>query len=783
MSNRRIAQFASLTSVCLWLPSAQAQSDGGSLISNLHAIEGYSNQLSSFPGESLSFSVHAPSGAYSVSFYRYGMDGPIPLVAGPFACNGARRDYTATSYAEGAAWGTDFTLVVPNGAGNLTLAGCTGSFATSAWRSGLYVARASGGGATFDMTFIVKDPPGSQKSIVVLASTNTWQAYNFWPFDGSFYDQPAVSDGDGGLACPAYPPRPTVAFHRPNPYATPEVHDDLSVPFRCQMPFYRTEHLAAGEVRLLRWLERHGYAYSMLTDTDIHKGWNETTKQTALDPFLTVVISTHSEYWTDNMYKSFTSYLKRGGNVLSISGNTAYHRTGMDVLADGGETITNLKTAGGTFQLWGNFTQSPDPSWVDFVPKNQLLGFDFTGSGAFPCLPLSPTAAAMSSGSKLAHWSFDGVANGVPLGVNGEIAPNSTRCTGGTSGASGEEVDHAAPAFAREFTVLANRASPATDMVHLRRASAGQVFTIGSLTAGASLTLPAETGLSSVVQNVLARFNRRAFSDFNGDGYPDLIGRGSGDGNLKRLEGNGQGGLKSTTPITFDTGWSTFDTIVSPGDLDSDGAPDLLARRTSDGALVFYRGTGAGTLVQVNGVSISNGWGGYVDILTPGDFDGDGRPDVIVRNAGGQLLLYRGNGSGGFTTAAGNLFDSGWGNYVEVMSPGDFGAGGVSGGNEDGVPDIIARKADGTLWLYRGVGNGTLDQNNNGVLFDSGWSGYSKLIGAGDFNGDGHADLFALKPDGTLWLYLGTGHGTLVQTSPTLVGSGFSQLSTLFSVW
>src|SRR5689334_4549657 len=260
MSHRRIVQFALLASVLSSLPIAHAQSDGGATITNTHSIEGYVDRLSAFPGETLSFSMHAPSGAYTVSFYRYGMDGPVPLVAGPFSCSGARRDYTATSYAEGASWGTDFTLAVPSAPGNLTLSGCTGSFATTAWRSGLYVARASGGGASFDLTFIVKDPPGSQKTIVVLASTHTWQAYNFWPYDGSFYDQPAVPSPDGGVACDAYPARPTVAFHRPNPYATPEVHDDLSVPFRCQMPFYRTEHLAAGEVRLLRWLERNGYA-------------------------------------------------------------------------------------------------------------------------------------------------------------------------------------------------------------------------------------------------------------------------------------------------------------------------------------------------------------------------------------------------------------------------------------------------------------------------------------------------------------------------------------------
>jgi hypothetical protein len=35
-------------------------------------------------------------------------------------------------------------------------------------------------------------------------------------------------------------------------------------------------------------------------------------------------------------------------------------------------------------------------------------------------------------------------------------------------------------------------------------------------------------------------------------------------------------------------------------------------------------------------------------IFGPGDWDGDGHPDVISRNTSGRLLLYPGNGSGGW---------------------------------------------------------------------------------------------------------------------------------------
>jgi len=34
--------------------------------------------------------------------------------------------------------------------------------------------------------------------------------------------------------------------------------------------------------------------------------------------------------------------------------------------------------------------------------------------------------------------------------------------------------------------------------------------------------------------------------------------------------------------------------------------------------------------------------------LVPGDFDGDGKADVIARDSGGTLWLYSGNGAGGW---------------------------------------------------------------------------------------------------------------------------------------
>jgi hypothetical protein len=88
-------------------------------------------------------------------------------------------------------------------------------------------------------------------------------------------------------------------------------------------------------------------------------------------------------------------------------------------------------------------------------------------------------------------------------------------------------------------------------------------------------------------------------------------------------------------------------------DWSGDRRADVLAV-DSAGRLLLYRGTGAGRFVAGGGSPIGTGWGGFTALLAPGDWSGDGRPDLLARTTDGLLLLYRGNGSGGFLTGSGS---------------------------------------------------------------------------------------------------------------------------------
>ncbi len=728
---------------------------------NTHAIEGYADKLSVSPGETIKFSIHLPEGhhEYTVRIFRYGADGSGPnsfgsQVAGPFTgTNGQRRDYDQSSYKDGANWPMTFSMKIP-AAKTPGIAPCTGAALPAVvWKSGIYTAKITDTGSVphqyHHITFIVKNANGDRKSIALLASTNTWQAYNFWP------------GPENGGACfynnlSLHGEQTDVSFLRPNPYATPEVHNDYSGNPGF-LPLYRTEHLAAGELRVARWLEANHKNYSMYTDYDLQSipGLLDATI------FKTVIINTHSEYWSREMYDAVNLYLSRGGNLVCLSGNAVYWRVKLNM---------ELKTM---------------HKGVNWTPQEQG---NLHGLGSFGASGIAESYCAPYRLVKPEHWVFKntnpvhddimgrpligetGVMSGVPASPGGVYSC----CPSGQHGAAGWEIDHTnfgSPdfrLFAREYTRLgeAYQASgyQSADAIYMKRASAGQVFNLGSVTAGQSLLI--DGPLSETLLTVLDKFKALSFSDFTRDGNPDIIAS-KPDGTVWRFNGNGAGRHSAGTQFT--SGWGGLNLILAPGDFDGDGYSDLIGRDNA-GKLWLYRGTGQGSVTSPR-VEIGAGWGVFNTIVAPGDFNGDGVPDLIARKPDGTLWKYLGTGDG-FLITPNASFNIGWQIFDTIIAPGDL--------DEDSHPDLLARKPDGTLWRYGSDANGNL---LSGVPIADRMNQYVEMITPGDFNGDHHADILARRPNGSLWLLGGNGDGTLKPAPATPISSGWNAFSHMVGVW
>jgi hypothetical protein len=213
-------------------------------------------------------------------------------------------------------------------------------------------------------------------------------------------------------------------------------------------------------------------------------------------------------------------------------------------------------------------------------------------------------------------------------------------------------------------------------------------------------------------------------------------------------------------------GWGAFDVLETPGDFDGDGAQDVLARSASTGDLWLYPGDGRGGWRPWG--RVGNGWQIMDAMVGPGDFDGDQRVDVLAREAvTGDLWLYPGNGRGGWLGPV--RVGNGWQVMNAILGPGDF--------NGDGTADVLARKAaTGDLWLYPGNGRGGW---LGPVRVGNGWQVMNAILGPGDFNGDRTADVLAREAaTGALWLYPGNGHGGWLPR--VRVGTGWNALDALF---
>lgn len=172
------------------------------------------------------------------------------------------------------------------------------------------------------------------------------------------------------------------------------------------------------------------------------------------------------------------------------------------------------------------------------------------------------------------------------------------------------------------------------------------------------------------------------------------------------------------------TGWGAYDLLVSVGNMGGSAHPDLLARGT-DGTLWLYQGKADGTLATKLRAGAS-GWSGMDELAGRGDYTGDGKADLIARSTTGTLYLYPGTGNAtadavlGTRVTVASQTGVAWTAYTTLVSAGD--------NDGDGKPDLIGVDSAGALWLLKGTGKSSAPFAARTQIGTSGWGAYNLLF-------------------------------------------------------
>jgi hypothetical protein len=127
-------------------------------------------------------------------------------------------------------------------------------------------------------------------------------------------------------------------------------------------------------------------------------------------------------------------------------------------------------------------------------------------------------------------------------------------------------------------------------------------------------------------------------ADVNNDGHADLVGRTSLDGITTLIAvspGNGMGGFSAPT---FSASQRESRSI-SVVDTNLDGLPDLAVSIPEPGIVAVFRGTGTAAFGTRQSFQV------YTEptLLASGDVNGDGRPDLLVKNSSFVSVLINSN--------------------------------------------------------------------------------------------------------------------------------------------
>ncbi len=398
---------------------------------------GYADRLSVLPGEKLDLMISTRAETFSIEFVRV-----AERLQKIQTINDIQGTYqsieTKFPSALGCGWKPTLKYKIPESVS-----------------SGCYLIKLIGNDNN-DNSFIpvIVKPEKVENRIAVIASTNTWHAYNSWGGHNFYYNYTS------------FPSKYILSTRRPfDLYLRNPVEDE------CQIT---RDHLLVGERLIWAWLEREKFGYDIYSDSDLHsqKEFNRFLKN-----YKVIIISTHNEYWSYDMINHLREFIKNGGSVVFLSGNTMYKEVEFP--------DQNFVVLDGAYFRYQGFCEE-----TVLGVAQDLRGFD-------TCAPYKVVQSN--------HWVFKdtNLKDGDLIGNEGLNVSSDKK-----PGASGWETDKITPSSPKNTILLAkgtNSGGGGADMTIIEEPEeGGSVFSTGSITFGGSLLV--DNNISQITKNVINRY-------------------------------------------------------------------------------------------------------------------------------------------------------------------------------------------------------------------------------------------------------------------------------------
>lgn len=232
--------------------------------------DGYLSSLSVAQGEKLRFYISTDKPKFDLAIYKLGVVKKEVITLRDIP--GEIQAVTDSAFINGCNWKISKEIVIPY-----------------SWSSGVYEADLPSADTVKKLIFVVREKTlGAHSKTLVCLTANTWQAYNNWGgrslYDFNSYSQTASLK---------------VSFNRP--FSDETGYD-----------YFRWAN------KLLLWLEEHHFEAEFCVNTDLDR-----------DPFFlshykVYVTVGHDEYWSKPERTSAETFIRYGGRIICLSGNTCW---------------------------------------------------------------------------------------------------------------------------------------------------------------------------------------------------------------------------------------------------------------------------------------------------------------------------------------------------------------------------------------------------------------------------------------------------------------------------